>query len=129
MTHDEVFDKVRTVLMDALAVDEDEVTPEAVLTRDLGAESIDFLDIGFKLEQAFGIKIGQGELFPDNVAQNPEYVKEGRVTPKGLDMLKARMPHVDFARFEADPQLANVANVFTVGALVKFVEGKLGAKV
>jgi acyl carrier protein len=126
MTQDEVFQKVRTVLMDALAVDEDEVTMDAVLTRDLGAESIDFLDIVFKLEQAFGIKIAQGELFPDNVAQDPDYVKDGRVTEKGIAALKARMPHVDFSKFEADPQIGNVANVFTVGALVKFVEGKLG---
>jgi acyl carrier protein len=126
MTQDEVFQKVRTVLMDALAVDEDEVTMDAVLTKDLGAESIDFLDIVFKLEQAFGIKIAQGELFPDNVAQDPEYVKDGKVTEKGIAALKARMPHVDFSKFAADPQLGNVANVFTVSALVKFVEGKLG---
>ncbi len=128
MTQDEVFQKIRTVLMDALAVDEDEVTMEAVLTRDLGAESIDFLDIVFKLEQAFSIKIAQGELFPDNVAQNPEFVKDGIVTPKGLAALKARMPHVDFAGFESDPQIMNVANVFTVGALMKFVQTKLAAK-
>ena len=126
MTQDEVFQKIRTVLMDALAVDEDEVTMDAVLTKDLGAESIDFLDIVFKLEQAFGIKISQGELFPDNVAQDPEYVKDGRVTEKGVAALKARMPHVDFTQFEKDPQLANVGNVFTVSALVRFVQGKLG---
>ena len=125
MTQDEVFQKIRTVLMDALAVDEDEVTMSAVLTRDLGAESIDFLDIVFKLEQAFGIKISQGELFPDNVAQDPKFVQDGRVTPAGVAALKARMPHVDFTNFEKDPQLGNVANVFTVEALVKFVQGKL----
>jgi acyl carrier protein len=125
MTQDEIFQKIRTVLMDALAVDEDEVKMDAVLTRDLGAESIDFLDIGFKLEQAFGIKIAQGELFPDNVAQDPTFVKDGKVTPQGIAALKARMPHFDFSKFEADPTLANVANIFTVGALVKFVEGKV----
>jgi acyl carrier protein len=125
MTQDEVFQKIRTVLMDALAVDEDEVTMQAVLTRDLGAESIDFLDIVFKLEQAFGIKISQGELFPDNVAQDPKFVQDGKVTAQGITALRARMPHVDFSNFEKDPQLGNVANVFTVEALVKFVEGKL----
>jgi acyl carrier protein len=125
MTQDEIFQKVRTVLMDALAVDEDEVTMDAVLTRDLGAESIDFLDIGFKLEQAFGIKISQGELFPDNVAQDPKYVKDGKVTPEGIAALKARMPHFDFSEFEKNPELSNVTNIFTVEALVKFVEGKL----
>jgi len=125
MTQDEVFQKIRTVLMDALAVDEDEVTMAAVLTKDLGAESIDFLDIVFKLEQAFGIKISQGELFPDNVAQDPKFVQDGKVTAQGIAALKTRMPHVDFTAFEKDPQIGNVANVFTVEALVKFVQGKL----
>lgn len=125
MTRDEIFGKVRDVLVDALAVDEDEVTPEATLTGDLGAESIDFLDIVFKLEQAFGIKINQGELFPENVAQDPNYVKDGKVTALGLETLKKRLPHFDFSGFEKDPQLGKVAEIFTVDALVRFVESKL----
>jgi len=125
MTQDEIFDKVRTLLVDALAVDEDDVTMTAVLTTDLGAESIDFLDIGFKLEQAFGIKIAQGELFPDNMAQDPQYIKDGRITPKGIDAIRSRLPHFDFSEFEKDPQLANIGKVFTVEALVRFVSGKL----
>ncbi len=129
MTRDDVFEKVREVLVDALGVDEDEVTPEASLTADLGAESIDFLDIVFKLEQAFGFKIAQGELFPENVAQDPEYVMDGKVTPKGLAALKARLPHVDFSGFERNPELTKVADAFTVQAVVRFVESKLqGAK-
>ncbi|MBM4109532.1 MAG: acyl carrier protein [Phycisphaerae bacterium] len=127
MNRDEIFNKVREVLVDALAVDDDDVTPDASLTRDLGAESIDFLDIVFKLEQAFSFKIGQGELFPENVAQDPRYVQAGKVTPEGLAALKARLPHVDFAAFAADPQLKKVAEVFTVDTLVNFVERKLGA--
>ncbi|MCA9292692.1 MAG: acyl carrier protein [Phycisphaerales bacterium] len=125
MNRDEIFSKIQEVLVDALGVDDDEVTPEAVLTADLGAESIDFLDISFKLEQAFGFKIAQGELFPDNAAQNPDYVKDGLVTDKGLAELKDKMPHVDFAGFEADPQLSKIGKLFTVNALVSFVENKL----
>ena len=125
MTRDEIFEKVQETLVDALGVDDDEVTPEAVLTKDLGAESIDFLDIVFKLEQAFGFKIEQGELFPDNVAQDPEYVQDGKVTDKGIATLKERLPHVDFSAFEADPQVAKVGDIFTVEALVNFVERKL----
>lgn len=126
MTRDEILGKVRTVLVDALAVDEDEVTPSASLVRDLGAESIDFLDIVFKLEQVFGFKIQQGELFPENVAQDPKYVQNGKVTPDGVAALKARLPHVDFASWEKDPSLGKVAELFTVGTLVNFVEKKLG---
>jgi acyl carrier protein len=128
MTRDEILAKVKTVLVDALALDEDDVTPEASLVKDLGAESIDFLDIVFKLEQAFGFKIGPGELFPDNVAQDPRYVKEGKVTAEGVAMLKQRLPHVNFAKFEADPRIGKVAELFTVDTLVSFVHGKLGAK-
>ena len=128
MTRDEIFGKVRELLVDALAVDEDEVTMQAVLTKDLGAESIDFLDIVFKLEQAFGIKIAQGELFPEGGAQDPKYVKDGKITPEGLTSLKGRMPHVDFSNFEKNPELARVGELFTVETLVKFVEWKLSKK-
>ncbi len=127
MTRDEIFSRVRDVLVDALAVDEDEVAPEARLSADLGAESIDYLDIGFKLEQEFGFKTSQGELFPDNATQDPRYVRDGKVTPEGLTALKARLPHIDFSKFEADPQIAKVAEVFTVDTLVNFVQKKLGA--
>lgn len=125
----EIETKVRKVLVDALGVDDDEVTPEASLTADLGAESIDFLDIVFRLEKSFSIKIGQGELFPENVAQNPEYVQGGKVTAKGISELKAKLPHVDFSEFEADPDVNHLGEVFTVDALVNFIDNKLKAAV
>ena len=128
MTNDEIFEKVRSVLVDALAVDEDEVTPNATLTSDLGAESIDFLDIVFKLEQEFGFKIQQGELFPDNVTQNPEFVREGKVTDSGLSELKQRLPHADFSALENDRSVTKVAEIFTVDALARFCSTKLAAK-
>jgi len=128
MTRDEIYAKVKDVLVDALAVDEDEVTPEASLSKDLGAESIDFLDIGFKIEQAFGFKIAKGELFPENVTQDPKFVKDGKVTAEGLSALKGRLPHVDFSKFEANPELSKVGQIFTVDTLVRFVEKKLASK-
>ncbi len=125
MTRDEIFQKVKTVLVDALAVDEDEVSSQASLIKDLGAESIDFLDIVFKLEQTFGFKIAQGELFPENVAQNPEYVQAGKVTPKGISELKSKLPHLNFEKWESDPALGKLAEMFTVDTIVRFVEKKL----
>lgn len=127
MTRDEIFGKIQEALVDALGVDEDEVTEGATLVGDLEAESIDFLDIAFKIEQAFDFKIEQGELFPENVGQNPEFVQDGKVTPQGIEALKARLPHVDFTAFEKDPEVSKVADVFTVGTIVNFVERKLGA--
>jgi len=127
MDHAEIYAKVTEVLEDALGVDEDEVTPEAALTSDLGAESIDFLDIIFRLEKAFDIKIGQGELFPDNVTQNPDYVQDGKITDKGLAEFKEKMPHADFSKLEEDRDIDHVPEVFTVDAVVNFVENKLSA--
>lgn len=125
MTRDEIYQKVQAVVADALAVDEEECKPGASLQRDLGAESIDILDISFKLEQAFGIKIGQGELVPEGVTQDPNLVKDGKVTAAGIAQLKARLPHADFAAFEKDPQVSKVLSVFTVETIVRFVEKKL----
>src|SRR6476469_9638599 len=100
MSRDEIYAKVKDVLVDALGVDDDEVTPQAVIRDDLGAESIDFLDIMFRLEKAFGIKIPRGEMIPENLANDPNIVQNGVVTPVGISELKRRMPHTDFAEFE-----------------------------
>jgi len=127
MAREEIFKKVQAVLVDALGVEEDEVTEDAVIKDDLGAESIDFLDIMFRLERAFGIKIPKGELIPDNVANDPNFVKDGVVTPAALAMLKQKMPHSDFSEFEKDPKLDNMSKLFTVKAIVNYIQGKLNS--
>jgi acyl carrier protein len=128
VSKDEVFKKVQTALVDALGVDEEEVTPEATMVGDLGAESIDFLDIVFKLEKAFGIEIPRKELSPEDILTNAEYVKDGKVTPAGIAELKTRMPFVDFTKFEANPNVREFSNLMTVGDLCRYVESKVGAK-
>ena len=132
LTQDEILDKTRDVLMEALVLDADEVTPEASLTADLQAESIDFLDIVFRLEKTFStedkpFKIEPGELFPDNLLENPEWVQEGKLTDAGMEMLKERMPHVDFAAFDQDRNVDKVAANITVASLVTFIDRKLSA--
>ncbi len=127
MSRDDVFDKVKEVLVDALGVDDDEIKEDATLTGDLGAESIDFLDIVFRLEKTFSIKIPRGELFPDDILNNPEYVESGKMTSKGLETLKAAMPHADFSEFEADPDVSKMPNLFTVGTIVRYVATKTAA--
>ena len=127
MSRDEIFEQVKEVLVDALGLDDDEVTKEATLMADLGAESIDFLDIVFRLEKAFGIKVPREELFPaESLMNNSEYVQNGKVTEKGLAEFKAKMPHSDFSAFEADPDVNKIADLFTVDSIVNFVEMKLG---
>ena len=126
MDRDDIFSKIQEVLDDALGVDEDEVTPEASLTADLGAESIDFLDIVFRIEKTFDVKISQGELFPENLVDNEEWVVDGKLTDAGLDMLKGRMSHVDFDTFEGgDRSISKLGDAITVNSLVNFVELKL----
>ena len=126
MSRDDIFEKIQEVLDDALGVDEDEVTPDASLTADLGAESIDFLDIVFRIEKTFDIKISQGELFPENLTENPDWVDDGNLSDMGLTMLRERMPHVDFEQIESgDRSIAKIADYITVNSLVNFVEIKL----
>lgn len=126
-TTTEVFEKVKAQLVDALGVDEDEVTPEATMVGDLGAESIDFLDIMFKIEKAFNIQIPRSELFPEDILTNAEYVKEGRVTEAGIAVLKKRMPFADLTRFEQNPVVQDFGNLLTVSDLCRYVETKVGA--
>ena len=126
MSEAEVFGKVRDALVEALGLDEDEVTPEAKLSADLGAESIDFLDITFRLEKAFSIKIPRGDLVPDNLLNDPQYVKDGKLTDKGMEEFKARMPHADLGEFEQDPDVGKIMDLFSVQTIVNYVTGKLG---
>jgi acyl carrier protein len=125
MSEQDVLAKVTETLIEALGVDDDEVTPEATLTGDLGAESIDFLDIVFRLEKAFDIKIPRGELFPDNILNNPEFVQNGKLTDAGLSQLKERMPHADFSEFEQDPDINKMAELFKVQTIVNYVMTKV----
>jgi len=126
MSRDEVFRKVQGVLVDALGVDEDEVTPGATLMGDLGAESIDFLDIVFRLEKAFGLKVPREELFPaEGLLNDPELVNSGRLTDKGLAALREKVPHMNLAEFEKDPSLNKIADLFTVNAIVNYVDSKV----
>jgi len=125
-TRDEIYTKVSATLVEALNVDEDDVTPEATLQGDLGAESIDFLDIVFRLEREFGIKIPRGELFPESIFQgDPEFVQDGRVTDKGIAELRARMPFADLSDFERNPEVGHISDLFTVELITRYIEGKL----
>jgi acyl carrier protein len=132
LTRDEIFEKLRDILEEALGADEEEITIEASLTGDLEAESIDFLDIVFRLEKGFStperpFKIEQGELFPENLLENPDWVADGKFTDTGMDMLRERMPHVDFTAFENDRDVNKVAELITVKSIIEFIERKLAA--
>ena len=124
-TQDEIFKVVQETLEDALGVDEDEVTMDATLSGDLGAESIDYLDILFRLEKGFDIKIPRGELFPENLSADSSFVADGKVTETGIAQLRERMPHADIDKFAEDPAVDNISNLFTVRMVVNFLDKKL----
>ena len=111
MTQDEILGKVQEILVEALGVDDDEVKPEATLMGDLGAES-------------FAIKIPAGDLFPDNIQNNPEFVENGKLTPAGLTKLKESLPHVDLGDFESDPDLNKMQELFKVQTIVNYVASR-----
>src|SRR5262249_55350337 len=128
MTKDEVYKKVSNTLVEALNVDEEEVRPGSTLQGDLGAESIDFLDIVFRLEREFGIKIPRGELFPESIFQgDAEMVQGGRVTTRGLEELRSKMPYADLSAFEKNPDINKMSDLFTVELITRYVQGKIAA--
>ena len=123
---DEILVKVQEILVDALGVDEEEVTPTATLIGDLGAESIDFLDIVFRLEKNFDIKIPRGELFPENLATaDSGFVADGKVTVEGIAQLRTKMPHADIDSFASNPLVSKLYDLFTVDMICKFVATRL----
>src|SRR5947207_5402280 len=126
---EEIYQKVTSTLGEALNVDEEDIKPTSTLQGDLGAESIDFLDIVFRLEREFGIKIPRGELFPESIFQgDPEFVQNGKVTPKGLAELRARMPFADLSAFEKNPDVSGISDLFTVEMITRYIEGKLESR-
>src|SRR5947209_4457205 len=128
-TQSEIYSKVSATLVEALNVDEGDIQPSSTLQGDLGAESIDFLDIVFRLEREFGIKIPRNELFPESIFQgDPEFVQNGKVTEKGLEELRTRMPFADLSKFECNPELSKISDLFTVEMITRYIEGKLDSK-
>lgn len=123
----EIFKQVQTIVSQALKVSEAEVKTESALIRDLGAESIDFLDIVFRLEKAFKIKIPKGELFPEKLLTDARFSKDGKITAEGLEELKKRLPNADWKTFSSNPIVSDLSNLFTVGMIVDYLSEKLSA--
>ena len=126
LSQEQIYTKVSAKLVEALNLDEEDITPSATLQGDLGAESIDFLDIVFRLEREFGIKIPRDELFPESIFQgNPEFAQNGRVTEEGLVELRTKLPYADLSKFEQNPEVSAIGDLFTVGMLARYLEAKL----
>lgn len=121
----EIVKNVRSIISQALKADESKILLESSLIRDLGAESIDFLDIVFRLEKTFKIKIPKGELFPEKLLTDARFVANGQITGPGLEELKKRVPNGKWGEFEKNPLVSNLGDVFTVGMIVDYLSEKL----
>lgn len=121
----EILSKIQETLSQALGVDREEVVPQASLTRDLGAESIDFIDIIFRLEKSFGIKIPSGELFPGNILNDERFVQDGKVTEDGMKELKNKVPYLDIEAFSKDSRVSKLGDHFTVQMIMDYILDKL----
>lgn len=129
-SRDEIYGDVQTAVVDALGVDEDEVTPEATLLGDLGAESIDLLDILFRLERKVGVKIQASDLaaYVQGGIPDEEFGDDnGIITPKGLAQLKKVMPQIDEDALAGKLEAEKVMSLFTVQNLADMVAERVDA--
>jgi acyl carrier protein len=120
-----VFAKVRTCFADALGLDEDEVLFESKIIDELGAESLDFLDVVFRLERAFSIKIPRGgiEKAAKDGVGGDDYELNGVLTPLALAKLAEAMPEVPAEEFKPGLRTAEVPSLFRVGTFYRMVVG------
>ena len=128
MTRQQITDRVEDALVQALGASRSELTPETSLAADLEAESIDFLDIVFRLEKEFGIEVARGELFPQELLRDPAMVANGTLTDAGVDALRQRFAFTDLSALQPGAAVDDLMNdLLTVGLIVDYVESKLRA--
>src|SRR3990172_8053004 len=118
-----VFPKVAATMADALGCDAEKVKPDASLIDDLGAESIDFLDIVFRLERGFKVKIPRGKIVEEarGDLSEAEFDKGGIVSDPGLERLKSFLGEVPADRFKTPMKVADIPRLFTVETFCKMV--------
>src|SRR5690606_38358555 len=123
----EKFEKIQNVIADALYVDKEEVTREANLMKDLGAESIDFLDIIFRLEKEFDIKLPKGEV--EKKARegmtDEEFAVNGRLSDKALARVREMMPEIPADQFQSGLLVRDIPSLFTVATFERMVDEQL----
>ena len=121
----DIFEKIKDCIAKALQINAGDIQVDSKLIADLGAESIDFLDIVFRLEKTFQIKIPRDDLFPEKVLTDPRFVKDGRITSEGLAVLKEKLPSAAFESFEKDPVVSKLPDLFTVRMILDYITRRL----
>ena len=118
-----VYPKVAQIIADALGVEAGDVKLDVPLIEGLNAESIDFLDLVFRLERAFGVKIPRGKIVEDARGDLPEseFEQKGLVTEAGLKQLKEFLSEVPADRFRSPMKSADIPRLFTPATFCKVV--------
>jgi acyl carrier protein len=118
-----VFPKVAETMADALGCDVEDIEPNVSLIEGLDAESIDFLDMVFRLERAFKIKIPRGKIVENARGDLPEaeFEHNGIVTEKGLAQLREYLSEVPAERFKTPMKVADIPRLFTPTTFCKLV--------
>ena len=119
-TQEDILSGIREILVEVLAVEPEEVLPEAQLVRDLGVESLDYLDIAFRLEKHFQFQGTRYEIFPGNIAQI-----SGSVDPQMIKEFEEKMPHADFTAVKENPIAETLQSIYTVQFLINYISQKL----
>jgi acyl carrier protein len=119
----EVYPKIAGIIAEALPCDLERVKPNASLIDDLGAQSIDFLDIVFRLERTFKVKIPRGKILEDARGDLPqsEFDQQGVVSEAGLQRLKVFLSEVPPERFNNQLKVADIPRLFTTETFCKIV--------
>ena len=124
-TDSEIRDKLRAIIVEALGVDEEDVTPGARLTDDLGAESIDYLDIFFQIEKAFGVRVDVNERVISTIMNDERFVRESAITDEGMDELRRQLPGIDLGPLEESRDVRRFTSIFTVESVMDLVKARL----
>jgi len=125
---EEVRATIRGLVAEALDRDPAEVDATRSLAADLGAESIDFLDIQFRVEKAFGLKFTDDELWRGTLdLRDPRWVRDGWVTEEGMTALRAVQPAYPWERFAKGLAVRDLPQLLTVETIARQVERRLGA--
>ena len=130
MTEDEILDRLKPLLVEVLGVAVDEIRPESVLVTDLGAESIDLLDLSFRIEETFNVTIEGNEIEREASKRLPEgaYERNGRLTEEALAEIRKSLPELDPARLVTGLRKMDLPSLLTVQFFVSLIARKLGEK-
>ncbi len=130
MTNKELFEELKPLLVEVLGVSPEKVRLESVLVSDLGAESIDLLDLSFRIEEKFEVRIEANEIERDAIKRLPGgvYEKDGYLTEAAIGEIRKSLPELDPGKFAKGLRKMDLPSLLTVSFFVQLIARKLAAK-